>query len=133
LKKIADLFISFIQKGSLWIIIGTVALVIGFSLFIFTLDFETDMTGWVDRDSDIGRMPYYINERFGSNTPLLVAIDCGDVFTERNLNRLKQLSDELSQLKNGQGGLLVESVTSLANVEDVTAVPGGIRVEKLIS
>ncbi len=132
MKKIADLFIAFIQKGSLWIIIGTIALVVGFSLLIFTLQFENDMTGWVDRDSDLGRMPYYINDRFGSNTPLLVAIDCGDVFTERNLNRLKSLTDELSQLKNDKSELIVEAVTSLANVEDVTAVPGGIRVEKLI-
>ncbi|MBN2352671.1 MAG: MMPL family transporter [Spirochaetales bacterium] len=132
MKKIPDLFISFIQKGSLWIIIGTVALVFGFSLLIVTLRFENDMTGWVDRDSSIGRMPYYINDRFGSNTPLLVAVDCGDVFTERNLNRLKTFTDELSRLKNETGEAVVEAVTSLANVEDITAVPGGIQVEKLI-
>jgi predicted RND superfamily exporter protein len=125
-EKIFQAFTAFILRRSAWIIAATVALVIGLSLFIFCLRFENDMTWWVDKDSEIGRMPHYINERFGNSTPLLVAVDFQDAFTYANLNRLKAFSDELEKLPS------LEETVSMANVDDVASTPEGVKVDRLI-
>jgi predicted RND superfamily exporter protein len=125
-EKVYQGVARFITRFSGWIIMTTLAAVLLSSVFIFRLNFENDMTYWVDKNSKLGRLPHYINEKFGSNTPLLVAIDFGDVFTFRHLNQLNTFSDELFKLQG------VDDVVSLANVEDIVSTEEGIKVKKLI-
>jgi predicted RND superfamily exporter protein len=125
-ERVFNALASFILRGSWWIIAVTIALVIGLSLFIVNLRFENDMTRWVDKSSQIGRMPHYVNERFGNSTPLLVAVRFQDAFTYENLNRLKAFSEELEKLSS------LQETVSLANVEDVSSTPEGVKVERLI-
>lgn len=126
LEKIYDGIARFIVRFSRAIIASVIVVTVAAAALISQLHFENDMTFWVDKGSDIGRMPHYINERFGSNTPLLVAIDFGDVFTAENLNRLHEFAQELEKLPS------VEDQISLATIDDVVATGEGIKVEKLV-
>jgi predicted RND superfamily exporter protein len=110
-----------------WIIGITIVLTVGSIVLMFNLKFENDFTLWIDKNSAIGKLPHYINEKFGSNSPFLIAIECDDVFTFDNLNRLNTLSAELEELPE------VDYLMSLATVDDVTSTVDGIRIEKLIS
>ena len=94
LDRIYDAFSGFIIKHSRLIIAGVIVLTAVGAVFITQLHFENDMTFWVDKTSEIGRLPHYINERFGSNTPLLIAVDCGDVFAPKTMERLEALALE---------------------------------------
>jgi len=126
-QKIWDTLARFIVRFSRWIIAGVILLVAAVSLFIPRLRFENDMTYWVDPRSPLGRMPHYINDRFGNNTPLLVVVDFGDVFQRRNLESLDEFARELEQLPD------IDSQTSLATVDEVVPTDEGILVQKLIS
>ncbi|MBN1410818.1 MAG: MMPL family transporter [Spirochaetales bacterium] len=126
-NKIFDVYARFVVRFAKPIIVIVLILTAVFSFFISQLRFENDLTFWVDKDSSIGKLPHYINERFGSNTPLLVAVDFGDAFTVKNLEALGSFCDRLSGLSS------VDYVASLATIEDVVPTDGGIRVEKLVS
>jgi predicted RND superfamily exporter protein len=126
LDRIYDGISRFIIKRSRIIIAGVIVLTVIGAAFITQLHFENDMTFWVDKTSGIGRLPHYINERFGSNTPLLIAVDCGDVFTPVIMGKLDEFALELEKLPG------VEEQISLTTVDDVTSTEDGIRVAKLV-
>jgi predicted RND superfamily exporter protein len=126
LERIYDRFALFIIRRSRLIIAGVIVLTIASAALITQLHFENDMTFWVDKESGIGRLPHYINERFGSNTPLLIAADCGDVFTPDIMKRLDAFARKMENLPS------VEDQISLATVDDVTSTEEGIRVERLV-
>ncbi|MBN1523424.1 MAG: MMPL family transporter [Spirochaetales bacterium] len=123
---IAEKLAGFIIKFRIPIIIGTILLVIGFAFFIQFLNFENDMTLWVDKNSEIGRMPHYINETFGNSTPLLIAVKMEDLFTYDNLSRLQKLAADLKKIEQ------VEEVLSLTTVDDIVPTEYGLKIEKLI-
>ncbi|MBN2536491.1 MAG: MMPL family transporter [Spirochaetales bacterium] len=125
--KLFEYISRFIVRCNKWIIGITIILAVGSIVFMFNLKFENDFTFWIDKNSTIGKLPHYINEKFGSNSPFLIAIECDDVFTFENLDRLNNLSTALEELPE------VEYLMSLATVDDVTSTGDGIRIEKLIS
>ncbi len=126
LDTIYDKISAFIIRRSRLIIAAVLILTAAGAAFITQLHFENDMTFWVEKDGRIGRLPYYVNSRFGSNTPLLIAVDCGDVFTPDIMRRLEEFTREMENLPS------VEDQVSLASVDNVTSTEDGIVVEKLL-
>lgn len=123
------------RRNKLFILV-TVAVVVALGACITMLRFDSDATQWVDKNSKVGKMPHYIGQTFGSYNPILVAVETENVFTKDNLERLRELGDQIGAMTvtNGKKEVsrVVEEVNSIANIDDVTATPEGIKVEKLI-
>ncbi len=113
-------------KWSKWIIAGTIIVTLVFSFFMKNLYFDNDLTNWMDESSEIGKLIHYTSEKFGSTTPILLELEFEDCFTKENLTLIKNISDFIEKIDG------VESVLSIANIEDVSSSEGSLKSSSLI-
>lgn len=118
---------EWIVKRSVWLIVGVGVVTVGLCIFMVNLQFDNDFTRWFSRTSPIGKLPYYVNERFGSYNPILVGVHFkGEVFDRENLEMLNRFTEAAKQIPG------VDSAMSIASVDAVESDVGGIVVKPLV-
>lgn len=120
-KKLSD----FVIKNSLWIIIVSIVFTAGMSIFLKNLYIDNDIKNWVSPQNKIGKMPHYIDEKFGGTTPILVVIKHPDVFSYDCLKTIRKISRTAKQYDE------IESVMSLTETVDMSADEYGILIRDL--
>jgi predicted RND superfamily exporter protein len=108
------------------IIILTVVLALGVGFFIKDLHFDNDMTNWTSEKDETGYLQHYTAKKFGSTTPIMLEFKFSDCFSRENLALIKEVSDAVEKMND------VDTVLSLANIDDVASAEGTIKVEKLV-
>ncbi len=123
-------FIASVVSGKPKLVIAITLFVSVFlSLGISRLWIDNDMMNWVSPDSDIGRLPHYIKNKFGSVNMMMIGIEVTngkDVFNEDVLKFIRKVSRQIKDRKD------VSFVQSLTEIEDITSSEEGIKVSPLV-
>ncbi|MEO0138911.1 MAG: MMPL family transporter [candidate division WOR-3 bacterium] len=104
----------------------TVITVLVFSLGIFRLKLETDITKWLRKDDPDVALFNRLNEDFSAGTLVFIGLESDNIFSREVLGFIKTLTDTLKTVKG------VEGITSLANTVDIKGYEGGIEIRDLM-
>ncbi len=126
MNKIFGLYKRAIIRFNRVFVVLTVITVLVFSLGIFRLKLETDITKWLRRDDPDIALFNRLNEDFSAGTLVFIGLESDDVFNREVLGLIKTLTDTLKTVKG------VEGITSLANTVDIRGYEGGIEIRDLM-
>ena len=118
-------YLDFIIKNALAVIIVICLFVVISGIGISRLNIDSDMLHWFDRNSEIAKLQYYINDTFKINNPTIIMLETDNVFTQRNLELIRVLSRKIKELQG------VNEVLSITEIEDVQSTTEGINIDKL--
>lgn len=105
----------------------TIVGVIVFSLGISRIYLDNDLLHWFSKKSKIGKLNYYINERFESNNPIIIMFTLdNEVISKENLKYIRDISLKMKEEKG------VVNVISLTEIEDIQGKEDEMRVSKLV-
>lgn len=120
-KKLAE----WINKNAQTIILLSIVLTLILGLFMIRLEINNDLLRQVSPHSKIGQLPHYINETFGSVSPLIIVVEGEDIFTYSNLLTIRKLSRMIASIDG------IERVISITEVSDLKTNENGIISDKL--
>jgi len=101
-------------------------LTVVFATFIPRLTIDNNVLHWINPDGEAGILPNYINKRFGQTNPVLILAEFKNPFTIESLSTLQNITKDLEER------LDVETVLSLANIEDIRSSNNELVIQKLI-
>jgi predicted RND superfamily exporter protein len=111
-----------------WIVIGVaLALTAGLASQLPRIGFDTSTEGFFNEDDPVRQAYDAFRARFGQDTKILVAVRPDEVFTLRNLERLRALHEDIEE----NVPLLVE-VTSLVNARQTLGVGDELQVGEFL-
>ncbi|MFW6151936.1 MAG: hypothetical protein ACOC6C_03075, partial [Verrucomicrobiota bacterium] len=93
---------------------------------VLRVGFNTSTDVFFDQKTQAWKETDLLEEQFVRGKNAMIAIKCDDVFTHRNLQVIKKLSDEIDKIDN------VKTVTSLTTVNDTIGEDEFFYVEPLI-
>jgi|GEM_PF-1086127 len=122
MKKITEIIFRF--KITITIIVVIIFII---SIFWLTrLESNNDMVSFLSQDDPDVILLNETGEKFGSNYMIMIAVETDDIFTHRNLNLIKEITEKIEVLSG------VEHTVSLTNILDIRKIPGGLEVSQLI-
>ena len=127
MRKFFDRFAEFTTKNAIWIIIGTIVMTVGLGLFILRLEMNNDLLRQVSPESEIGKLPHYINETFGGVSPLIIVLETDDIFTYENLSLIREITRSI------ETNAAIENAVSITETKDMSANDYGIMVDNLFN
>jgi predicted RND superfamily exporter protein len=111
-----------------WIVIGVVlALSAGLASQLPRIGFDTSTEGFFNEEDPVRQAYDSFRTRFGQDTKILLAVRPDEVFTLRNLERLRALHEDIEE----NVPLLVE-VTSLVNARQTLGVGDELQVGEFL-
>ncbi len=126
IEKFMNRIADFVVKFPAIVIIICVAFSILTGIFVKNLELDNDMMNWVNSERGIGKLPHYIDKRFGGITPLLIIVEADEIFEFETLTAIR----EISRIALETDG--VDTVMSITETVDITADDDSIIVDDLI-
>jgi predicted RND superfamily exporter protein len=108
------------------IIVGTLALAVGFGRQLPRAEIDSNMKSMLPPDIQSRINTDTIDELFGGTDMLMVLVQTEDVLNPDTLNRVKSLSRQLKRVKG------VDKVLSLFDLKNITAQDGAMIVEPAV-
>ncbi len=118
---------AFVFRFRLPIVIVFGVLTLFFGFWIKDLKVNSNVVSYLPHDDPAVQLFTHLDESFGGNDLVMVAVQADAIFSRRTLADLNRLTEAFRQVEG------VSSVTSLTDVMDIRkAAGGGIEVGKLI-
>jgi predicted RND superfamily exporter protein len=118
---------AFVFRFRLPIVIVFGVLTLFFGFWIKDLKVNSDVVSYLPKDDAAVRLFTHLDERFGGNDLVIVAVKADAIFSPRALSDINRLTEAFGRVEG------VSSVTSLTNVMDIRrAAGGGMEIDKLV-
>lgn len=123
MKKLAD----FSVKHPLIVIMTIILLTFVAVYFARDVTMTTDIKDFFPEDDPRVMTYNQVEETFGSGEYIMVALETDDLFNQRTLENIDQLSREFESLQG------VSSVQSLTAIDEIKGVDGDLKIESLVA
>ncbi|PKP19867.1 MAG: hypothetical protein CVU05_10430, partial [Bacteroidetes bacterium HGW-Bacteroidetes-21] len=122
MKKISEKIV----RLRIVVIVLVFLITIGLGYFIPRLKVNPDVMSYLPKDDAVAMQFEDVGKRFGGNQTVIVGVKSDDIFTEKTLSLIRDITDSL-RVTDG-----IRSVVSLTNIIDIREVDSVLTVSNLI-